>query len=183
MVTEMMKIFTLTLVTSIVNGRTSGREKPCTHDSSSDPPQTMKTMKPFLSMSRASDFVRGRSGDPAMTTTSTRPPFRLDLLAFLDFRRLRALLYTLYDTSPRTTAPTPITTLFLTNHPRTLSKRDASTRKIGSGGGGTGRKASGSHGDDDSVERTAVAAVSIFPSMTSARSPEYRQIWLGNDDN
>ena len=167
----------------MVNGRTSGREKFCTHASSSGPPQTTKTMKPFLSISRASDFVRGRSGDPAMTTTSTRPPFRLDLLAFLDFRRLRALLYTRYDTRPRTMAPTPIATLFLTIHPCTLSKRDMSTMKIGSGGGGEGRKASGSHGDDDRVDRTAVAAVSIFPSMTSARSPEYRQIWFGNDDN
>lgn len=167
----------------MVNGRTSGREKLCTHTSSSDPPQTTKTMKPFLSMSRASDFVRGRSGDPAITTTSTRPPFRLDLLAFLDFRRFRAPLYTRYDTRPRMTAPTPSATLFLTIHPWTLSKRDASTMKMGSGGGGAGRKASGSHGDDDRVDRTVVAAVSIFPSMTSARSPEYRHIWLGNDDN
>lgn len=118
-----------------------------------------------------------------MTTTSTRPPFRFDLRAFLDLRWLRAVLYTLYETSPRTAAPTPIATLFLMSHSCTFSRRDASTMKTGSGGGGDGRKASGSHGDEERVERTATAALSIFPSMTSAKSPEYRQIWLGNDDS
>jgi len=44
----------------------------------------MKTMKPRLSMSKDKDLVKGRDGDPAITTTSVRPPFRA-LLARLVF--------------------------------------------------------------------------------------------------
>lgn len=41
-------------------------------------------MKPRLSMSKDKDLVKGRDGDPAITTTSVRPPFRA-LLARLVF--------------------------------------------------------------------------------------------------
>jgi hypothetical protein len=41
-------------------------------------------MKPFLSMSSASDLVNGNAGDPAMTITSSLAPF-LAFFALLVF--------------------------------------------------------------------------------------------------
>lgn len=75
----------LTLVVSMLRGRISGRDIACTVDSSSAALQTTNTICPLLSISKASDFVNGSIGDPAMTTTSTLPPLR----AFLALRVLR----------------------------------------------------------------------------------------------
>jgi hypothetical protein len=69
----------LTFVVSMVRGMMSGREKDLTAASSSVALQTMKTMNPRLSISRASVLVSGSRGDPAITMTSLRPPFLLRL--------------------------------------------------------------------------------------------------------
>lgn len=64
---------------SIPKGLISGLEIFCTIVSSSAVLHTMKTMKPLLSKSSASERVNGRLGDPAITTTSRRAPFRARL--------------------------------------------------------------------------------------------------------
>lgn len=77
----------LTLVVSMLSGRISALAKAWTIASSSAALQTTYTMNPRRSMSRDRDFVRGRVGDPAMTTTSVRPPLRA-LFALLTFLQL-----------------------------------------------------------------------------------------------
>lgn len=78
--------WTPTSVISMERGRMSGLDRFDTMLSSSTALHTMKTMKPRLSMSRARDFVSGRVGEPAITTTSVRPPF----LAFFALRTFLA---------------------------------------------------------------------------------------------
>jgi hypothetical protein len=68
----------------MLRGRISGLFIAWTMDSSSAALQTIKTMKPRLSISKDKDLVKGRVGEPAITTTSVRPPF-LALLARLVF--------------------------------------------------------------------------------------------------
>lgn len=66
----------LTSVISMLKALMSGRERLCTASSSSIVLQTMKTINPLLSISNDKDLVNGSMGDPATTTTSSRPPLR-----------------------------------------------------------------------------------------------------------
>ena len=77
---------------SILKGRMSGRDRFWTIISSSWLLATMKTTKPFLSRSSDSDLVRGNAGEPAITTTSIRPPLR-DRLARRVLRHRAVLRY------------------------------------------------------------------------------------------
>lgn len=69
----------------MVSGRISCLDREETVDLSSAALQTMYTMNPRLSMSKASDLVSGNAAEPAITTTSVLPPFRA-LFALRVFR-------------------------------------------------------------------------------------------------
>jgi hypothetical protein len=112
---------------------------------------TTNTMNPFRSRSRDRDRVRGNAGDPAMTTTSTRPPLRA-LLARRVLRPSLLLLYVRYITTPAVRTTTPVRILCRDTQPVTLSYVDAvEARAFGAGGGSLGRMDSGIHVADERV--------------------------------
>lgn len=140
----------------MLNGRMSGLDRFWTICSSSWLLLTMKTIKPFLSKSNDSDRVRGSAGDPAMTTTSTRPPLRA-LLARRDFLHRALLRYDLYATVPDTTTINPTRILCLEIQFWARSSADVGMVTMVGGGGGCGRNCSGTHSDLAMVSRSVPA--------------------------
>jgi hypothetical protein len=64
-------------------------------------------MNPRLSMSKDRDLVNGSVGEPAMTTTSVRPPF-LARFALLVLRMYLLVWYPLNTTVPQVTIRTAV---------------------------------------------------------------------------
>lgn len=151
----------LALVMSIVRGRMSCLARVCTMASSSAALQTTKTIKPLLSMSSESDLVRGSAGEPAITTTSDRPPF-LARLALRVFRSDRARRNPLYTAEPQMTRMTPVKILWRTTQSWARSRRDSDTTATGAEGGRRGRAYSGSQEALDSFSRSICAARSTL---------------------
>lgn len=77
---------------SMLKGRMSGRAKCWTIISSSWLLATTNTTNPLRSKSSDSDLVKGSAGEPAITTTSIRPPLR-ERRARLDFVHRAVVLY------------------------------------------------------------------------------------------
>lgn len=153
-----------TSVVSIVRDRMSGRDRFWTIISSSGPLETINTTNPFLSRSKDSDRVRGRLGDPAITTTSVRPPLR-DRFARLVLRSLAFVRYVRYITVPVVNTTTPVIILCLDIQFWMPSNIEVGTARIGAGGGGRGRMDSGTHDAAASASRRVSAIFSTCWSM------------------
>jgi len=143
---------------SIPRGLISGLARFWTITSSSLVLQTTKTMKPFLSRSRASDRVSGRAGEPATTTTSTRPPLR-DRLARRFLRMDTLALYVRYTTVPVVRRMKPVKSLCLEIQFWNLSSAPTGMATIAGGGGGGGRSCSGTH---SAVARTSLIVLATW---------------------
>lgn len=157
---------------SILRERISGLPRPWTRFSCSRALQTIYTMKPRFSMSRDKDLVRGSDGDPAITTTSVRPPF-FARFAFLVFRRDRFAWYALKTTVPQAKTMAPVRNLCRIIQSCALSSRVMATDATDGLGGGLGLMYSGSHFACESDSRTTPAARSTLVSMYSATFSEY----------